>query len=118
MIAGPRRASLSFAVEAGRGVLPLANIRGKSMFRAFLTFDNFIFPKLTVVVYWIGIVLILIAGIVGIISTLIANNLLAVLGALIGTIVALVVWRITIELWMVLFSIYDVLRDIRDQKRA
>jgi len=59
------------------------------MFRAFLTFDNFIFPKLTVVVYWIGIVLILIAGIVGIISALVANNLLTVLGALIGTAVAL-----------------------------
>jgi len=88
------------------------------MFHAFLTFDNFIFPKLTVVIYWIGIALILLLGVVSIISTLIANNLLAVLGALIGTVVALVVWRITIELWMVLFSIYDVLRDIRDQKRA
>jgi len=97
------------------------------MLRAFTNFDSFIFPKIVVVIYWIGIVLILIGTIFGFFGALFMGNSPAMpagmgaigpLGAiltLIGGVAGIVIWRITVELWMVLFSIHGVLKEIRDK---
>ena len=88
------------------------------MLDSFLNFNGFLFPKLTKVIYWIGLALIIIGAVVGAIGSLIGGNFIGFIMALVVGAIFLVVWRITVELWMVLFSIYDVLREIRDQRRT
>ncbi|HEY4199226.1 MAG TPA: DUF4282 domain-containing protein [Devosiaceae bacterium] len=88
------------------------------MFNAFLSFDSFIFPKLVKYVYWLGLGLTALFTVVGIVTALFTGNFLGILFAIIGGAVGVVVWRVTVELWMVLFSIYDVLKEIRDQRRG
>ncbi|HEY0920565.1 DUF4282 domain-containing protein [Devosia sp.] len=98
------------------------------MFRAFLSFDSFIFPKLTKLIYWIGLAAIALFTVIGALGALFAggsshlagtgyNGFVAFLGILVGGALSALVWRIVVELWMVLFSIYDVLKEIRDQPR-
>jgi hypothetical protein len=96
--------------------------------KAFLSFDEFLFPRLTTIIYWIGLALIVLLTLVAAIGALVAgsnpylteatgyNGGFAFIMALIGGAVGLVVWRITVELWMVLFSIYEVLKQIRDRR--
>ncbi len=98
------------------------------MLRAFLNFDSFIFPKLTKLIYWIGLAAIALFTVFGAVGALFAggnsylastgyNGFIAFLGILVGGLLSALVWRIVVELWMVLFSIYDVLKQIRDQPR-
>lgn len=99
------------------------------MLRAFLSFDTFVFPKIAVILYWIGLVFIILGTIVGVIGGLLYGNMaadpamgagdgfLAVIVALVGGIVGIVFWRLVVEFWLVIFSIRDTLRDIRDQGR-
>lgn len=97
------------------------------MFKAFLSFDSFILPKLTRFIYWLGLVVIGLGTLAGAFGALaMGSNPYAPAGggfigfllALIGGVIAIVIWRIAVELWMVLFSIYDVLKEIRDQRRS
>lgn len=96
------------------------------MFKAFLSFDSFILPKISKVIYWIGLVLIGLGTLAAMFGALAISNspygsagggFFGFLAALIGGAVAAIVWRIAVELWMVIFSIHDVLKEIRDQKR-
>jgi hypothetical protein len=79
---------------------------------AFLSFDKLITPSVIKVVYWIGIAVIIIFGIVGAIAGL-KESALAPLGAIIGVIVGLFVWRVYCELIMLWFKIHDELAGIR-----
>jgi hypothetical protein len=96
------------------------------MLRAFLSFDTFLFPSLTKIIYWVGLALIALGTIVGALGALAsmanpmigAGGFLGFIVALIAGAIGLVVWRIAVELWLVLFSIYDVLKDIRDGRRG
>ncbi len=91
------------------------------MLRSFLNFDDFLFPKLVTIIYWVGLVLIALFAIIGALGSLAAGNYggggLGFLVALIGGVISIVVWRITMELAIVLFSIQDILKSIRDQNR-
>ena len=96
------------------------------MFKAFLNFDSFILPKISKIIYWIGLVLIAFGTLAAIFGAVAMPNspygsagggFFGFIAALIGGAVAVVVWRIAVELWMVIFSIHDVLKEIRDQKR-
>jgi uncharacterized membrane protein YeaQ/YmgE (transglycosylase-associated protein family) len=87
------------------------------MFQAFLTFETFIFPRIATVLYWIGLVLIILGTVIGAIGSLFTEaGFIGFLIALIGGIIGLVVFRVTVELWMVLFSILDTLKQIRDRR--
>ncbi len=96
------------------------------MFKAFLSFDTFILPKITNIIYWIGLVLIVLGTLAAAFGALAMGNspygppgggFFGFLIALVGGAVGIVIWRVAVELWMVLFSIYDVLKEIRDQRR-
>lgn len=95
------------------------------MLKAFLTFDNFILPKVSKIIYWIGLVLIALGTLAALFGALAmganpyappGGAFLGFIFALIGGVVSAIVWRIAVELWMVLFSIYDVLKQIRDKQ--
>lgn len=98
------------------------------MLRTFLTFDSFIFPKITQVIYWIGLVLILLGTLVSLIGALGlaaspygGGGFMAFFMIIISLVVGaagLVLWRVMVELWMVQFSIHEVLRQIRDDRRV
>ncbi|AKR56469.1 hypothetical protein GCM10011321_02770 [Youhaiella tibetensis] len=94
------------------------------MLEKLLKFDEFIFPQVTKIIYYIGLVLIALFSVLGALGALFAgiaqNNfgggLVGLVGALIGGAVGVLVWRITVELWTVVFSIHDILKEIRDRK--
>jgi hypothetical protein len=98
------------------------------MFKAFLNFDIFIYPRIVRVIYWIGLILIVVLTLGAVVGALVAgsspmmrgsgyNSGLALLLALVGGFAAIVVWRISVELWLVIFSIHDLLKEIRDNTR-
>jgi len=94
------------------------------MLEKLLRFDEFIFPQVAKIIYYIGLVLIALFTVVGGLGALFAGisqsnffgGLIGLIGAVIGGAVGILVWRITVELWTVIFSIHDVLKDIRDRK--
>ncbi|CDP50932.1 DUF4282 domain-containing protein [Paradevosia shaoguanensis] len=94
------------------------------MLEKLLRFDEFIFPQVTKIIYYIGLALIALFAVLGALGALFAGisqgnfggGLIGLVGALIGGAVGVLVWRITVELWTVVFSIHDILKDIRDRK--
>jgi len=95
------------------------------MIRAFLNFDSFIFPRIASIIYWIGLVLIIVFTIVGAISALIMGSdetqlgvgggIFALAAAVLSGLIGIIIWRVVVEFWLVVFSINETLRDIRDQ---
>lgn len=94
------------------------------MLEKLLKFDEFIFPQVTKIIYYIGLVLIALFTVFGALGALFAGisqsnfggGLIGLIVALIGGAVGVLVWRITVELWTVVFSIHDILKEIRDRK--
>lgn len=79
---------------------------------AFLSFDKFVTPTVIKVVYWIGIVCIVISSVVWGIAAA-QHNALAPIAAIIGLILGLLLWRVYCELIMLWFKIHDELTGIR-----
>ena len=79
---------------------------------AFLSFDKFVTPAVIKVVYWIGIVGIIISGIIWAIAGA-YYSAFAPIGAIIGVVLGLLLWRVYCELIMLWFKIYDELTGIR-----
>lgn len=83
------------------------------MLASFFNFDKFIAPMLIKIVYWLGIVgivlgaLVSMAGGLQMMSYSPATALGGILIAVIGAAVGLLVWRVVCELWIVIFSIND-----------
>lgn len=85
-----------------------------------MNFDKFLAPVLIKIVYWIGIVLIVLSTLLGLVGGSMMpmmnsysnyggggfNPLGAVLALLFGA-CALLFWRVVCELWIVIFSIND-----------
>lgn len=89
------------------------------MFGKLLNLDDFIFPTVATIIYWIGLVVIVIGGLIGALTALAGGNgFLGFIFAIVGAIIGLIFWRIAMELWTVLFAIYGVLKDIRDKPRV
>lgn len=96
-----------------------------------MNFDKFVAPTLIRIVYWIGIVLIVLGTLMGIagggmMGSMMGGgyggygggfNLGAALFALIGGAVALLVWRVMCEVWIVIFSINDRLGILVDRDK-
>lgn len=83
------------------------------MLGSLLNFDKFVAPTLIKIVYWLGIVgivlgmLVSMAGALQMMSYNAATGLGSILIAVIGAAVGLLVWRVICELWIVIFSIND-----------
>lgn len=81
-----------------------------------MNFNKFVAPTLIRIVYWIGIVLIVLATLMAVAGGgMMAQyggygggfNLVGALFALIGGAAALLFWRVMCEVWIVIFSIND-----------
>lgn len=81
-------------------------------FKDFLSFDKMIATTMIKIIYWIGLVLILLTGLTGVFTS---GAFLAGLTALVGLFVGLLVWRVLCELWIVIFAINDKLGHIQKQ---
>jgi hypothetical protein len=93
------------------------------MLKSFFSFDTFIFPKIVTIIYWIGIVMIVIGTLGSLLAVMSSPNgagmgFLGAIAALVAGAVGLVAWRLVVEFWLVIFSIRDLLHDIRDQGRG
>ncbi|MES1157192.1 MAG: DUF4282 domain-containing protein [Alphaproteobacteria bacterium] len=94
------------------------------MLASLLNFDKFVAPVLIRIVYWIGIVLIVLGTLIaitsggGMLGMMMGGggefggggggfNLGGALIALIAGAVELIVWRVLCEVWIVIFSIND-----------
>jgi len=85
------------------------------MLQHFLTFDKLIGTKLIKVLYYVGLVGIILAGL----GSLFAGFKLgigAILGAIIGTIAGILFWRFICEIYMLFFRMSDDLRDIKNHQ--
>ncbi|HFC10208.1 MAG TPA: DUF4282 domain-containing protein [Chloroflexi bacterium] len=88
----------------------------------FLAFRRMVTPIIIQVIFWIGVVGVILGGIVGFFSMLITGisqgEAMSILGALIGvplmTIVGLLLVRLYTELLIVIFRINDTLTDIKN----
>jgi hypothetical protein len=83
------------------------------MLASLFNFDKFVAPTLIKIVYWLGIVgivlgmLVSMAGALQMMGYNAATGLGGILIAVIGAAVGLLVWRVVCELWIVIFSIND-----------
>ena len=88
----------------------------------FLAFRRMVTPIIIQVIFWIGVVGVVLGGIVGFFTMLITGisrgEAMSILGALIGvplmTIVGLLLVRLYTELLIVIFRINDTLTDIKN----
>ncbi|NKI67952.1 DUF4282 domain-containing protein [Collimonas pratensis] len=80
-----------------------------------LGFEHLIAPYLIKVIYWLGIPVIVIAGVLSCINNGGSNGGVAhALIALGSTLLVLLIWRMVSELWILAFNIYERLVEIRD----
>ena len=80
-----------------------------------LSFEKLITPTIIKIVYFIGIVVLAIVGVVGFFVSLFGGSFLSALGTLVGAVVGILLTRIYCELLMVMFGIYDRAGEIRDR---
>ena len=85
------------------------------MVSSFLTFDKLIGTKLIKVLYYVGMVFILISGLTTLLAAFKAG-FMAVLIAPVVTLVGLVFWRFLCEIYLLFFRMSDDLRDIKNHQ--
>jgi hypothetical protein len=90
-----------------------------------MNFNKFVAPTLIRIVYWIGIVLIILGTLGGVIGggALMGGygggfSLGGALMALIGGVLGLLVWRVVCEVWIVMFSINDRLGQLVERGKV
>ena len=95
---------------------------GGNAFVDFLLFRKMVGPWVLFVLYWLGVVLVLVFGVISIVLALISiRQFGAVAGliqagvALLGMIIAPIVYRVVFELAITVFRIYETLVEIRDK---
>ena len=105
------------------------------MLASLLNFDKFLAPLLIRIVYWVGIVLIILGTLIamtsggGMLGMMMGGggfgggygggfNLAGALIALIAGAIELVVWRVVCEIWIVIFSINDRLGVLVDRGKV
>ncbi|HMM13978.1 MAG: DUF4282 domain-containing protein [Parvibaculum sp.] len=89
--------------------------------QAFLSFDRMIATSVVKFLYWIGIALIGLGGLIAFIGSFSTMGYSFGMGlgqlvmAVLGTVIAIVLWRVVCELYIVIFSMHDRLGEIRDR---
>jgi len=80
------------------------------------SFDKLISPTLIKILYWIGIVFIVLAGLGSLVAAFsFGGGFWRALVSIVGTIAGLLFWRVACEAYIVVFGIYDRLGEIRDR---
>lgn len=94
-------------------------------FNNLLNFNVFVAPVLIRIVYWVGIVFIVLGTLMAMLGGGMMGsqygggfNPLAPLIALVAGAVALLVWRVMCEIWIVIFSINDRLGIIAESNKT
>ncbi|MDN3523666.1 DUF4282 domain-containing protein [Halomonas sabkhae] len=80
----------------------------------FTSFEKFLTPKLITFGYWVGIIVILLAGAGGVITALFSGEIIFLVINLIGILLGMIFWRVLCEGAILLFGIYDRLGEVRD----
>lgn len=97
------------------------------MFASLLNFDKFVAPTLIRIVYWIGIVLIVLSTLLAVagggMGAMMGGygggfNLGGAIISLIGGVIGLLFWRVLCEVWIVLFSINDRLGQLVERGKV
>ena len=94
------------------------------MFASLMNFDKFVAPSLIKVVYWLGIVGVILGALAAMAAALgqmgynAAAGLGGILLALIGAVVGVLIWRVVCEVWIVLFSINDRLGQLVERGKV
>jgi len=92
------------------------------MLQHFISFDKLIGTKLIKILYFIGLALILISGVLAVFGGFGAmrfgflKGVGAIIMALFGTALGLVFWRFLCEIYMLFFRMSDDLRDIKNHQ--
>ncbi len=82
----------------------------------FTSFDKLIATSLIKLLYWIGIVFIVLGVLVGALAGFsqgFGNGLVSLIAAPIGGILAIIFWRFLCEIYIVIFGMYDRLGEIQ-----
>jgi apolipoprotein N-acyltransferase len=88
------------------------------MWEKFKNFDEMITPGIIRVLYWIGIVFVAFAGIIGILGSLVAGEIGGALVALFLVILGLLMVRVYCELIILGFKAVEYLRNINAKLNA
>ena len=86
------------------------------MIQQFLSFDKLIGTKLIKILYFLGLIVILLAGLGSVVKGLLGMEIGTMLGGIIGTMLLLVFWRFMCEIYMLFFRMSDDLRDIKNHQ--
>ena len=92
------------------------------MLQHFISFDKLIGTKLIKILYFIGLAVILIAGVLAVFGAIVSlgsgflRGLGAIIMALFGTVLGLVFWRFLCEIYLLFFRMSDDLRDIKNHQ--
>ena len=84
--------------------------------KVFLDFENMISPIVIKVLYWIGIVLMVILAVFGLIASLATGQIGGAFGSLVLLVLGPIAVRVYAELLMLAFKILDTLKEIRDKR--
>src|SRR5207245_11294104 len=89
---------------------------GFAKFSDFIGFERLIAPYLIKLIYWVGAIVIIVAGLAGFFGAFAATGggIGRALLALIGMVFLLLIWRVVSELWILAFNIHERLGEIRD----
>jgi hypothetical protein len=82
-------------------------------FSDFFTFERLITPTVIKVVYWIGLVVIIVGGLINFFWMISIDGLTALL-TLVGIVIGLLFWRVFCEGIIVVFNMLARLTEIRD----
>lgn len=84
-------------------------------FSDLFSFEKLVAPTVIKIVYWLGILVIVLAGLGAIFSGgMYYGSIFGPLIAILGTLLSLLAWRIVCELYIVFFGAFDRLGQIRD----
>lgn len=86
-------------------------------FQDMTTFDKFLTPSLIKIVYWIGIVAIVLASLGTIFTafSFMGGGIKQVFGGIVMLVVGIIFWRVACEGIMLSFRVYARLTEIRDR---
>jgi hypothetical protein len=84
----------------------------------FFSFEKYLTPTVIKIVYFIGLIVIALATLVGFLGGLFSFTFTGIIGALlvlVGGAVGILWWRVIIETTIIFFGIVDRLAEIRDR---
>ena len=82
--------------------------------RDLVSFDKMFTPEIIKVIYWIGVVVAVLAGLGSVATAMFAKSLWGMAMGLLWIVLGPILVRVYCELLIVIFNIYGVLREIRD----